>query len=86
MSALVKIQAEDLIKRQAKPASLLDQKSKQQKITIKTSEAMPSPLSEQKVKVYVFSADLGVHHIGDRKSCLTLPAHGTTVYISRSFD
>lgn len=44
MSALVKIKAEDFIKRQAKPASLLDQKIQQQKITIKTSEPMPSPI------------------------------------------
>lgn len=35
MSALVKIKAEDFIKREAKPASLLDQKRKQQKITLK---------------------------------------------------
>lgn len=44
MSALVKIKAEDFIKREAEPASLLDQKRQQQKITIKTSEAMPSPI------------------------------------------
>jgi len=48
VSALVKIKAGGLIKREAKPARLLDQKRQQQKITIKISEAMPSPISSKR--------------------------------------